>query len=251
MVSASGAAARAEALRRIAASAWSFRWGVELEAGARFTRLARRLALIGAAPEMVRLALRAAREEDRHAALCAERARRYGERASPPAGTTAREIAPRGLLLRGRVLYEMVAACCITETESMGVLTTLLGASRDGGMRRTLRELAQDEVGHSRLGWAHLASEHAQGSTAFLAPLIPAMLQGNAPPDLFQPVCGERDDPALLDHGVLPHAMKREVFTRTLEDVVFPGLEAFGIDSAPARAWLEGRRSGPGLRKGP
>jgi hypothetical protein len=38
---------------------------------------------------------------------------------------------------------------------------------------------------------------------------------------------------------VLPHAAQRQVFTRTLEEVVFPGLEAYGVDTGPARRWLE------------
>ena len=31
------------------------------------------------------------------------------------------------------------------------------------------------------------------------------------------------------------------IFARTLEEVVMPGLEKFGIDGAPARAWLSAR----------
>ncbi len=231
-------------VRRIAAAAWSFRWKVELEAEARFARLAERLQQIGAAPSMAGLARRASQEERRHAELCAELARDYGASLPASAAVTLPEIAPCGLLLRGKVLYEIVAACCITETESMGVLTTLLGSVRADRMRRVLRQLAEDEVGHSRLGWAHLASEHAQGATSFLGPLIPSMLQGSIDADLFLPVSPEREDESLLEHGVLPHTLKREVFTRTLDQVVFPGLENCGVDTAPARSWLEGRRAG-------
>ena len=42
-------------------------------------------------------------------------------------------------------------------------------------------------------------------------------------------------------HGILATARKREIFVRTLEEVVLPGLEQFGIDTAPARAWLLAR----------
>jgi hypothetical protein len=44
-----------------------------------------------------------------------------------------------------------------------------------------------------------------------------------------------------LNHGVLPHTRKRETFVKALRDVVFPGLERFGVDTAPARAWVERR----------
>jgi hypothetical protein len=228
-------------VRRVAAEAWSFRARVELEAEARFRRLAGRLLALGGSASLVELAARSAEDEHRHAALCVEIAREHGCEAQVR-GSALREIAPDGLTSRGAVLYELVAACCITETESMAVLTTLLGAVRAGSLRRTLRELSSDEVRHSRLGWAHLASEHASGVTAFLAPLVPAMLDGNAPPDLFADVGPEREDERLLRFGVLPHALKREVFVETLEQVVFPGLERFGVDTAAARAWLSERR---------
>ena len=38
--------------------------------------------------------------------------------------------------------------------------------------------------------------------------------------------------------GVLPLEKKREVFLGTLEQVVFPGLERFGVDPEPGRSWL-------------
>ncbi len=231
-------------LRPLAASAWATRWQVELEAEARFSRLAGRLERIGAAPAMVDLARRASQDERRHALLCAELARSYGASLPPALAPRTREIAPSGLLLRGQVLYEIVASCCITETESVGVLTTLLDAARGPRLREVLRELARDEVGHSRLGWAHLASEHAQGTTSFLGPLVPAMLEGSIDAELFAPAPPDQEDEGLLEHGVLPRRTKREVFCRTLEEVVFPGLAHLGVDTAAARSWLAGKRDG-------
>jgi hypothetical protein len=74
------------------------------------------------------------------------------------------------------------------------------------------------------------------------------MLEGSVEDDLFAPVFPEREDPGLLELGVLPHALQRQVFTDVLEEVVFPGLEASGVDAAPGRAWLEGRRAAPARR---
>jgi hypothetical protein len=236
-----GADAGEVSLRRKAASAWKFRWQVELEAEARFARLSGRLEEVGAAREMVELARRSSEDERRHACLCAELAESYGECIPRGFSPPLREIAPRGLLLRGQVLYEVVAACCITETESMGVLTALLEAASSPRLREVLRELARDEVRHSRLGWAHLASEHALGTTAFLGPLVPAMLEGSVGPELFAMGPGDDEDDRLLEHGVLPRRRKLEVFRRTLEEVVIPGLEQFGVDAGPARAWLAAR----------
>ena len=227
-----------QSLRRAVAEAWSFRWEVELEAELRFNRLAQRLARIGALPVVVELAARASSDERRHAALCGELAVEYGAD-SVPSGVSAREISPPALDERDRVLYEVVAACCVTETESVSVLTTLVNSVRGGRMQDILRELLRDEVSHSRLGWAHLAHQSAQRNVHVLDTLIPNMLEGSVAPGLFQAAREELESPELLAHGVLPHSMKRAVFTTTLLDVVFPGLESLGVHAGPAHRWLD------------
>jgi hypothetical protein len=222
-----------------AARAWRFRCGVEREAHLRFSRLAGWLDGAGFPGLLVDLARRASSDEARHAIRCADLAEDYGASVAdlPPAAPAV--LAPAGLPPRATVLYEAVAACCVTETGSVGVLTSLLGSVRGGRLRRILRELAADEVLHSRLGWAVLASERDRGTASLLGPFIPAMLEGSIDADLFSPGSPEQEDGALLDHGVLPHSLKRDVFTRTVLEVVLPGLEAGGIDTGAARRWLE------------
>jgi rubrerythrin len=224
--------------RTLAAKAWAFRRDVELDAEARFRRMAERLVQVDALPEVVELAKRASDDERRHAKLCADLAQDYGAELTPSIAPPS-EIAPPRLAIRERVLYEVVAACCVTETESTGVLTTLLSSLRSGKIERVLRELLRDEVGHSRLGWAHLAHESGRGPVQYLGPLIPYMLEGSIPPGLFSTEDDEQESSELLQHGVLPLSLKRSVFSQTLEQVVFPGLERLGVDSAPARLWLE------------
>jgi hypothetical protein len=92
------------------------------------------------------------------------------------------------------------------------------------------------------MGWAHLAREAGRRDVSFLAAWVPVMLSGTIDEGLFADALPEGNDSELLRHGVLPHAKKREVFVRTLLDVVFPGLDNFGVDSGPARAWLEQRQ---------
>jgi len=141
--------------------------------------------------------------------------------------------------------WTLVAACCVTESVSVAVLTGLLPAARDPSLRAVLRELAGDEVMHARLGRAHLGVAAARDRTAFLGPLLPAMLRGSVDDDLFRPVEPDREDEALLVFGVLPHAMKRDLFVRSLEEVVFPGLEGAGVDTVAGRARLGERRASP------
>lgn len=240
-----------ERVRSIAASAWAFRWRVEREAEVRFERLAGRMERLGDPAELVALARRASGDERRHAAICARRAAALGEPPAVPAPPEVAEVAPRDLSPRDRVLYEVVAACCITETESMGVLATLLAEAREPGLRSALHALAQDEVRHARLGWAYLARAGETGDVAFLGPLVPAMLAGSVEPGLFGPAAAGADGEALLQLGVLPHRLKREVLERALLEVVFPGLERLGVGAGSARRWLTGRQGGEPASEAP
>ena len=138
-----------------------------------------------------------------------------------------------------------MAACCVAESVSVAVLTALLQEVRDPELRAVLRELAADEVGHARLGWAHLALAAQEGRTAFLGPLLPSMLQGSVDDDLFEPAELAREDEGLLALGVLPHARKRALFVEALEQVVFPGLEGSGVDTSAGREWLAAHGTGP------
>jgi hypothetical protein len=229
-----------EALRRTIALAWAFRTRVEREAAERFARLSTAISSFDAGSPVVALMERAAGDERRHAALCAELAAAYGQPVEAGNGSCA-AIAPDRLGPREAVLYEVVASCCITETESVATVATLLADRPEPAVREVLHEIARDEVVHGRMGWAHLAREAAVIDVSFLSRLVPAMLSGTVDDRLFAEEEGDPDAEELVRHGVLPAARKKEIFVRTLEEVVLPGLEQFGIDAAEARAWLAER----------
>lgn len=228
-------------LRQAVGEAWAFRARVEHDAERRFRRLAGAISEFDPDSPAVPLMRRAAEDERRHARLCEELAAAYGRptEVAPPLAT---EIAPSELGPREAVLYEVVAACCITETESVATVTTLLAEEAEPSVRTALHEIARDEVVHGKMGWAHLAREAKRMDVSFLAAWVPVMLAGTVDEGLFAAVSPEADAAELLRHGVFPQSRKREVFVRTLLDVVFPGLETFGISAAPARRWLEERQ---------
>ena len=229
-----------ERLRATIGAAWAFRTRVEREAAERFTRLGPAIASRDPASPIVVLMDRAAKDERRHAAFCAELAARYGEPVGPEWPVPA-PIAPSGLGAREGILYEVVASCCITETESVATVASLLGKEPEPTVREVLHQIAKDEVVHGRMGWTHLAREAQAIDTSFVSRLVPAMLSGTVDEAIFAPAAVDLDEGELLHHGVLPAASKKEIFLRTLEEVVLPGLEEFGIDAAPARAWLLAR----------
>jgi Rubrerythrin len=231
------------AVHHFVGEAWAFRARVEHDAAHRFIRLAGAISEFDPDSPAIALMRRAAEDEQRHAGLCTELSAAYGQSvdaAFPP----STDIAPSQLRPREAVLYEVVAACCITETESVATLTTLLAARAEPRVRMVLHEIARDEVVHGKMGWAHLAREATRLDVSFLSPWIPVMLSGTVDDSLFARAVPEAETEELLSHGVLPHSRRREVFVRTLLDVVLPGFEEFGIDAGPGRAWLEKRHGG-------
>jgi len=243
------------AVRALAAEAWAFRWRVECEAEVRFDRLARRLEGLGRPPALVELARRASADERRHAAHCARLAAALGSPApeSPPPAPPA--VAPAGLPEEEAVTYELTAASCLAESLSVAVLTALLPEARHPELRAVLHELAEDEVGHARLGWANLAIAAARGRSAFLGPHLPAMLRGSLDEVIFSP--GGPSSPPRRDHpfaedagllalGVLPLGRRRELLASALTQVVFPGLDGAGVATGAGRAWLEDRLGAEG-----
>jgi hypothetical protein len=224
--------------RRAAAEAWAFRARVEQDAALRFERLAAVVASFDPDSPVPAMMRRAADDERRHTELCARLAGSLGDPIVLDPDVEPPSIAPSSLDQRQATLYEVVAACCITETESMATLTTLMAAEPDPEVRAVLHSISKDEVVHSRMGWAHLSRESAAGEVAFLGPLIPGMLAGTIDEGLFGAPRDDEDPEGLLRLGVLPLEKKREVFLGTLEQVVFPGLERFGVDPEPGRTWL-------------
>jgi hypothetical protein len=226
-----------DAIRREAGEAWSFRARVEIDAERRFGRLAEVIASFDPRSPVPALLRKARDDERRHAELCASLARSYG--VEPGAPAEGPSIAPASLTVRQAALYEMVAACCITETESVSTVTTLLAAEAERAVRSVLHEIARDEVSHSRMGWAHLAREATAWDVRLLSRFIPVMLAGTVGEEFFTPAPPQSAE--LLRLGVLPRDKKQEIFVGTLLEVVLPGLEQHGIDSGPARSWLASR----------
>jgi hypothetical protein len=148
--------------------------------------------------------------------------------------------------MRDRVLYEMIAFCCITESLNASLMMLSYERAHDPDVRAALRVILRDEVSHSRMGWMHLAAERAQGHGAFIAKALPYMLAGTVRDELFAHAHVAQDDARasrLADHGELAASIRLEIFAHTLEDVVYPGLEALRIDTRPARAWVASMRA--------
>ncbi len=235
-----------------AAAVWSMRARAELEAALRFERLVGRLQSVGAAGIVVEMSRTAAADERRHHVMCTELAARLActtetnapvERQREP-----REVAPASLPLRERVLYEVVALSCITESLSAALLGEIVERADDPDVLATARQVLRDEIEHGRLGWAHLAAEHARGDCGFLGAYLAAMLTGAVGDDLFSATVedGTPVERELECLGVLARGTSADVFSAAMTTVVFPGLAKFGVDVSAGEQWMAERRDARG-----
>ncbi len=227
------------------AETWALRASAEVEAVERFARLADRLAAHGAAGPVVGAARSAVREERFHSRLCARMARRYGHPTGfgelPHGPEDAVGHWPPEMPARDRLLFEVTAMCCLTESLNACLLSATYEAARVPLVRRVVRRILVDEMKHSRLGWAYLDDERKRRDCRGIAGFLPQMLEASVREELFFPPPPDPDDEERIHHGEIPAERRLELFGTALREVVFPGFESLGIDSEPASAWLESK----------
>ncbi len=232
----------ATAAARDAAVVWASRRRAELSAAARFRDLTTRLSEHGASAPLVELSREAAADELRHADLCARLVEHFGAtRAGAVAEPQVARVAPRGLEGRDALLYELVALSCVTETLSTALLGALVSAARDSFAKETMHSILRDEVRHSRLGWAYLAEAHAEGARDVVGVHLGRMLAATLGDELFQTSAPGPIDATLSGYGALERAERVRVTRECFFDVIFPGLERFGIDASYGKRWLTER----------
>lgn len=203
--------------------------------------MATELAEVGATDVVVRGAADASADEARHRDLCARLAAKWGEPNALSHSPARTRIGRSDMEPRDRLLWEMVAVCCISETMNTSLMTRCMEVAKDPEIHSTLHELLKDEVRHARLGWAHLAAERAAGRGAFLGDVLPLLLEASIEPGFLEGTMVAPWAPALYDYGELPSPELVQIFSDTLNLVVFKGLDAVGIDTSKGRAWLEAR----------
>lgn len=222
------------------AARWAYRAGLEHAAAARFARLADRMEAVGFDRELIAIARDAVVQERDHVALCAEIAERFGGRVALPAAPDVPEIAPRSFDARDRVVYEVVAFCCITETANASVVTAGADDVDDTAIRRAVRTILADEVQHSRLGWRCLATHPIDDpQRGWIGGYLPHMLRGTVRDDLFKPAPIIGDELTMQKYGTLPVAGRRQAFLDGMREVVLPGLDQLGVDTSRGAAFLD------------
>ncbi len=226
-----------EPVRRRAAGVWKFRAQAEAIAAGRFQQIARDLRTTGAPQIVIELSEQAAKEEARHLDLCVELIKELGGNVAPPT-IPHLEVEPHLACQERGLLLQVVATCCINETISAAILGEMLRLARPGRVHDTVQEILRDEINHGRIGWALLAHEAAQGPLEDVSSNITWMLDAAITDELLSGQAVEDPDTESADLGTLPRASRFRLFHDALNDLVFPGFEAFSISLEQPKTWL-------------
>lgn len=223
-------------LRGALARVWWLQAATEARVATSFTIVHRSLIALEADAGLIAIAERAIDDERRHAALCEEMAKRYAGHDLPP-----HPVLPHTHPMHARARSEgeraalyIVGQCALNETLACAYLTLSRTRCESALARAALSELLQDEVDHSRLGWAFLQSVSApirQRLSEWLLPLTICNLRewmdvaSNAELDLEA-------------HGVPRREPLEAALEEAVRGVVVRGFQHVGLDTRALESWV-------------
>jgi hypothetical protein len=118
-----------------------------------------------------------------------------------------------------------IALGCFTETVGCFILRHVRPSLVDPALRRLNRRHMADELRHSRIGWAHLASV-SEAKRAIVRRWQPAVLRVTE-----QACCAgpEQDFEELVPFGYFTPRLLRAAYDQALSEVIRPGLAHLGF----------------------
>ena len=231
-------------MNEIIARTWAERAQAELGAAQRFRRIGTHLAENESPEKLVQIALKAAKDEERHAYLCAKVAIKWGHATGfeTPKGVK-RNIDPpwSDLAPKDVFLLNIILMCCVTESFNASLLNSMYAQSKKSEEGRILHQILKDEVQHAQLGWAFLKHETMNRDCTFVSEHLEDMLNIAVRDELFSSSDHSLDASSYI-HGVMPYQDRLEQFQSTLEQVLCPGFAHFGIDVTPIKNWMQEKK---------
>ena len=222
---------------------WREREKTEREAASLFKHLGQGMRECGLPEDLVAMAEDASEDEIDHASRCREII------AECEFNEPLLEAKPRGLLgpknlpLAKRVLYTSAAMGCVTETMSTALLLEMKKRMDAPVIEKTVRAILGDEVNHSRLGWTHLAYYTQTAEADYLGEYLPRMFESLLIAESEESSEKRPEHCDVYGLGVLPRLTVERVFKQTLEEVIMPGFEEFGVPMQLSHAWCRTRFS--------
>lgn len=220
------------------AAVWQGRASAEGSVHAYAQRIVADLRDSDADPKVIELAARMVSDEARHVTICVDVASRYAGRAltTPPPRPILDPLADVPLPLRATL--RVVATSCIGESFASAWIDESGRLTRPEWLREVLRKHLADEVHHARLGWAHLASTRVgEAERRAIAEWLPRLVEVNLHAwRTFDPRWPAEGFP---EDGLPSHAQTHAIIDDALAQLVLPGFDALGVDTALVR----GRRA--------
>jgi len=172
-----------------------------------------------------------AAEERRHGILCGAVVQAFGGCASSPALQSDpfplhEDTSP----LEG-ILRNLLSICCLSETVAVALIAAEREDMPEGTLKELLTEIWSDECGHAHFGWRHLSKwlpndndiKRRLGDYLTIAfghleahELSHLPLESNPPPEGAQ-------------YGLCSGIEARALFYATVEGIIVPNLEQYGI----------------------
>lgn len=222
--------------RRVLAALWEQRASSESAVRTVFDQLVVELVETGAHPDVIALARRAADDERRHAQICTELATVYRGEPVAPASRPAVRLPDYVEDRRLRSLLHAVNLCCIGETLATAFVEACHGDCAGEALRDIHGRHLADEIRHARVGWAHLASA-TEAERQQIAERLPELLRVQVLG--WESRIGELPEHGVAGHGYPPRAALIAGMREAVRELVLPGFEYLGIDTAASHAWFD------------
>lgn len=221
-------------VRRELAHVWAERARSELGAGSGCAQVIVGLYSIGAVPEVLALATQSAREEVEHAEACHRLAEHYA--GAPVAMPRPKKVGMpphRGATDALRATLHTMGLACFNETIAAEFVAQCLDACEAEVVREATAIHLRDEIGHARMGWAHLASGVLDAADRRqIARWMPRMTRANG--QLWLERIALLPEDGVPGHGYPPRAVLAGGVRKALRELVLPGLSHVGIDATGA-----------------
>jgi hypothetical protein len=216
---------------------WAERARSELGAGSGFAQVVVGLYAIGARPEVLSLATEAAHQEVEHARSCHALAELYlAAKVEMPRPKVVSMPPHQGATDALRATLHVIGLSCINETLAAEFVGRCLDASDHRSVREACSKHLRDEIGHARVGWAHLASGVLDAKDREeVARWMPRLIAANG--HLWLSRVQTLPSDGVPGHGYPPVRELEAGVRKALREIVIPGLSHVGIDAtAAARA---------------
>jgi hypothetical protein len=147
--------------RTVLGETWKERMRQEHLAVGAFALLTQELAQQGCDATVLGLVARASADEVRHAQVCGRMAvAMLGHEAVPRVWRGLPKVPAHATVnAKTRVLLHVVEMCCLSETLTAVFFAEMVSRATHSAARAVVESLLEDEIDHSRVGWAYLATQ--------------------------------------------------------------------------------------------